>query len=318
MNFYDVMKPKAQKALTEAIHWNNLFNVLLARFEWDGLPDSIPQEFLEGILITNGTCGFGLDEYGSGNYYAVPGSYNDEIQGYLPTHYTGQITNVRVSGEVGKDIVVGWNNSTLHPDLILMQYASILSEIDVSEKINVLFARFMRVPKVHDEKEKQAIVNTINNIINGKVDAWVSDNIHADEIIDGVQKEPFLDLTDVKEIDKLQYLNQYRDNIIKRFFQLYGQKSQVTSKMAQMSVKEAGANDSLSMILTLDALRQREKFCDEINRVFGLDVSVKLTKCWEDEIKEMDAMNYLEEGMPQKEEQMQGYEGGAENESTDD
>ena len=171
---------------------------------------------------------------------------------------------------------------------------------------------------VHDEKEKTAIVNTIKNIIDGKVDAWVSDNVHADEIIDGVQKEPFLDLTDVKEIDKLQYLNQYRDNIIKRFFQIYGQKSQVTSKMAQMSVKEAGANDSLSMILTLDALRQREKFCDEINRLFGMNVSVKLSKCWEDEVKEMDAMNYLEEGMPQKEEQMQGYEGGAENESTDD
>ena len=259
-----------------------------------------------------------MDEYGSGNYYAVPGSYNDEIQGYLPTHYTGQITNVRVSGEVGKDIAVGWNNSTLKPDLILMQYASILSEIDVSEKINVLFARFMRVPKVHDQKEKEAIVSTIKNIIEGKVDAWVSDNIHADEIIDGVQKEPFLDLTDVKEIDKLQYLNQYRDNIIKRFFQLYGQKTQVTSKMAQMSVKEAGANDSLSMILTLDALRQREKFCDECNKLFGFDMSVKLSKCWEDEVKEMDAMNYLEDGMPQKEEQMQGYEGGGSDESTDD
>ena len=318
MNFYDKMKPKYQKAANEAIHWNNLFNVLLARFDYDGLPDTIPQEFLEGMLICNGTVGFGVDENGSGNYYAVPGSYNDEIKGYLPTHYTGQITNVRVSGEVGKDIVVGWNNSTLHPDLILMQYASILSEIDVSEKANVLFARFMRIPKVHDQQEKTAILESIKNIMNGQMDAWVSSNVHADEIIDGVQKEPFLDLTDVDKIDKLQYLNQYRDNIIKRFFQIYGQKSQVTSKMAQMSVKEAGANDSLSMILTLDALRQREKFCDECNRVFGLNMSVKLSKCWDDEVKEMDAMNYLEEGMPNKEQDMQGFEGGAGNESTDE
>lgn len=296
MNFYDIMKPKAQKALTEAIHWNNLFNVLLARFDWDGLPDSVPQEFLEGILICNGTCGFGMDEYGSGNYYAVPGSYNDEIKGYLPTHYTGQITNVRVSGEVGKDIAVGWNNSTLHPDLILMQYASILSEIDVSEKANVLYARFMRIPKVHDQKEKQAILDAIKNISDGKMDAWVSDNIHADELIDGVKEEPFLDLTDIDKIDKLQYLNQYRDNIIKRFFQIYGQKSQVTSKMAQMSVKEAGANDSLSMILTLDALRQREKFCDDINRLFGMNVSVKLSKCWNDELEEMEQDDLAEQG----------------------
>lgn len=289
MNFYDAMKPKCQKDFAEAMHWWNLFNVLLARFEWNGLPDSVPAEFLEGLFISNGTVGFGRDKIGSDHlYYAVPGSYTGGIVGYLPKRYKGVIQNVIVEGEVGTDIAVGWNNSTLQPDLILMQYASILAEIDVSEKLNVLYARDTRVPKVHNEQERQALIASINAIRIGRTDAWVSDNIHAQDLLDGAPQDNFLELTEIKDIDKLQYLNQYRDNIIKRFFQIYGQKSQVTSKMAQMTEEEIGANDSLSMILTLDALKQREKFCKECNRIFGLDMSVKLTKCWADEIVEMD------------------------------
>lgn len=312
MNFYDILKPKYQKDLAEAIHFNNLFNVLLARFDWSGLPENIPQEFLEGILITNGTVGLGRDLNGTGLLWAVPGSYNDEIVGYLPTNYHGQCTNVRVDGKVGEEVAVGWNNSTLKPDIILMQFASILADIDVSEKCNVHYARDSKIPKAHDEKEKQAILTAIKNIREGKLDAIVSDNIHAKELIEGIPEENILELTDIRDIDKLQYLNQYRDNIIKRFFLIYGQKTQVTSKLAQMSVDEANSNDSLSMILTLDALRQREKFCDECNRLFGLTMSVKLSKCWADELAEMEAdvnddLSQTEEGNNEEE--------GAENEN---
>lgn len=292
MNFYDIMKPKCQKDFAESMHWWNLFNVLLARFEWEGLPDSVPQEFLEGILITNGTVGFGKDNIGKERlYYAVPGGYTGPIVGYLPDHYKGVIQNVIVEGKVGEDVAVGWNNSAMQSDNILMQYASILAEIDISEKCNVHYARDSKIPKAHNETEKQAILTAIKNIREGKLDAIVSNNVHAKELIEGIPEDNLLELTDIRDIDKLQYLNQYRDNIIKRFFQIYGQKSQVTSKMAQMSVDESTANDSLSMILTLDALKQREKFCDECNRLFGLSMSVKLSKCWADEVEEMDETN---------------------------
>lgn len=294
-NFYEFMKPRFQKSFNNIQHFDKMFNVLLTRFVWDGLPENIPDGFLEGFLLTNGTVGMTKDK---GELYVIPGSYAGQVKGYLPEEYCGVLPDVTPKqGKIGKDWAVGWNNLTRTPEFPIFQYANILAEIDVSEKCNVLFSRFIRIPKVKDEKEKTAVLDSIKNIFDGKFDAIVSDNIMSDirQFMDAPGRdEPFLDLVDIKEIDKLQYLNQYRDNIVKRFFQIYGQKTQVTSKMAQMSNDEVHANDSLSLILSDEALQCREKFCEDCNNLFGLSMSVKYNECWQDEVDEMNNDDLLD------------------------
>lgn len=296
-NFYDRMKPKCQKLFNHSIHWNNLLRLLLSRTEWDGLPDTIPEEFLKGFAIMNGTVGVGRAK--DGNLYCFEGSYHGDIVGYLPERYQGQLTNFNFDGLVDIDIAVGLNNATRTPDFDLWQYASILSEIDVSEKVNVLFSRFMRVPRAKDEKDRAAIVETITNIANGKIDAIVSNNIQADAralLTDGSLSEPFLDLTDVDKVDKLQYLNQYRENVVKRFFQHYGQKSSVGTKLAQMTEAETSVGDSIPLIGLFEWLHYQEKLSEDMNRIFGLNTSVKLGKAWADEVAEMNQMQDDENG----------------------
>lgn len=286
MNFYNIMKPKYQKEFLDMQHWLVLFNLILSRYEWEGLPENIPQEFLEGCLVSNGTVGFFKK---GAEYWVVWGSYNGDVKGYLASEYAGALPGVgSFHGKVGKDVAVGWNNATRTPDLLLMQYSSILTEIDVSEKINVLFSRFLRIPKAKDQKEKEAIKSAINAVLNGKIDAIVSDTVHdARALLDISSKDSeFLELTDVREVDKLQYLNQYRDNVMKRFWSLYGQRMQVTSKMAQMSNDEVHSNDNVNMVLTLQGLKLREKFCEEVNSLFGLNISVKLSDAWADNYNE--------------------------------
>lgn len=297
-NFYDHMKPKCQKVFNHSIHWNNLFRLLLSRTEWDGLPDTIPEEFLKGFAIMNGTVGVGRAK--DGNIYCFEGSYHGDINGYLPERYQGALTNLQFDGLVDIDIAVGLNNATRTPDFDLWQYSSILSEIDTSEKVNVLFSRFMRVPRAKDEKDRAAIVDTIQNIANGKIDAIVSNNIQADAralLGDGSLSEPFLDLTDVDKVDKLQYLNQYRENVVKRFFQHYGQKSSVGTKLAQMTEAETSVGDSIPLIGLFEWLHYQEKLSEDINRIFGLNTSVKLGRAWADEVAEMGEMQDEENGV---------------------
>lgn len=288
--FYDKMKDHAKKNWDRFMHWDKLFNILLTRFKYDGLPDNIPQGFVEGMLLCNGTVGFSKV---NGELWAFPGAYCGSYHGYLPTEYMGVLPDISPKqGKIGDTWEVVWNNLTRTPELIVLQYADILSEIDVSERCNVRYARDMKIPKVGSERERQAVKDCINNIRNGNMDCVVSDNTMAvKQYIEGIKEDPLLELTDINDIDKLQYLNQYRDNIVKRFGQLYGFKSQVTSKLAQMSEDEVHSNDSLSLILSDEALQCRQEGLERVNSLFGTNITCEFNECWQDEVEEMWANN---------------------------
>lgn len=275
--FYEMMKKaKDIKKVDNNVNFLDLYNVPLSMFDYENLPDTLPKEFIEGYLISNGHIGF---KEINGNIYCCGGSYSGEIKGYLPTRYIGVVVNVgQIEGEIGKDVIVGWNNATLTPDFDVMRYSDILTEIDTSERLNVLFARYLRIPKASDQKEKVAIEKAIEDMSNGKITAIAGSNIQ--EIINGDTANKFLDLADVRNIDKLQYLNQYRENVVKRFYSNYGMPMRVTDKLAQQSEDEVHGNDTVSMIMPMQKLYYRRKMVDELNKKFNLDITVGFSQLW--------------------------------------
>lgn len=287
MDFYERMKAKRKKEFDSFNHFQNLLNILVTMFEWKNLPETIMPELLEKILITEGSACFGKI---NGAIYTGTGSYMGDIKNFLPVQY--QFENVGIGhfeGEIGKECEVCWNNSLRYPDFIILQYANTLSEIDVSERCNVLFSRLLRIPRVKDTKEKAAIEESVKNILNGNFNAVISSNIQ-DTLLSDSEIHPenrFLDLSDVSTVDKLQYLNQYRDNIIKRFFQMYGQGMQTTPKLAQQTTDELHGNDAVSLILPYDRLQQRKKFCERVNKLFNLSISVDFSECFRESVEEM-------------------------------
>lgn len=286
-NPYDDMKAKVKKNYNNSLHFNNLYNTLASMFTYTGLPNTLRPEYIENMFISQGHCGVFEHE---GNLYTGPGSFTGEVFNFMPTRYL--ITVVGLSsadfeGEIGKDCAVGWNNATITPDLALWQYSSILSEIDVSERVNLLFTRFLRIPKVKDSKEKIAIEDAIKTIMAGQFTAVISDGIQNLLETDPDASEKFLDLVDIKEVDKIQYLNQYRDNVVKRFFQMYGQGMQSTAKLAQQTTDELHGNDGVSMIIPIQRLAYRKKFVEDINRLFGTSITVDFSECWKESQQEM-------------------------------
>lgn len=279
------MKSKLKKDADENINLARLTNIVISMFEYKNLPDTLSPRIIETLFMTTGVCG--VCEI-NGSLYTGDGAYCGNVVNYLPEEF--QITNVGVGskrGKIGTEFAVGWNNSNLMPDLEILQTASILTEIDVSERCNILFSRFLRIPLVRDSKEKYAVENAVNSILKGKFETVMSDNVLEKMINTGSANNKFLDLVDVKEVDKLQYLNQYRDNIVKRFFLDYGQGMQTTSKLAQQTSDEIHGTDSVSMILPLDRLNCRKKFVDDINKLFRTNISVDFSECWRDQRKEM-------------------------------
>lgn len=290
---YDKMREKYQKEFNKNTAWLRMLNVLISMFKWENLPDTVPAEFLETYLITNGTAGF--QKIGK-EYLVGLGGYQGDMNPYnIGSEYMAVIINrPQMIGTVNKDICVAINNYTRTPDFDIVKYSTILSEIDTSEKINVLFSRMSRIPKVGDEKERIAIINSIKAIQEGKVDAVVSKNIMQD-LINGNSNTEFLDLVDVKDIDKLQYLNQYYDNIFKRFCTEYGISYRTTSKLAQQTESEARGNDVLSMTYPLVKLKCRQRFCDEVNAMYGLNITCSFSECWSENYDSLINYNKNEE-----------------------
>lgn len=295
-NVYSHMKDKCKKNMDNTIHLTYLMNILLSMFEYKNLPDTLPDWLIETIMISEGSCGVGMI---NGKLYTGTGSFCGEVRNFIPTEY--QFTNIGIGtkrGVIGEDIAVGFNNSTVSPDWYVMQTANILTEIDVSERCNVQFARFLRIPKVGSNAEKKAVEDCVQAITDGKFTAMTSTNV-LEKMIDGKEDDKFLDLTDVSEIDKLQYLNQYRDNIIKRFFTIYGQGMQTTAKLAQQTTEELHGTDTVAQINVQDRLKQRRRFVENINKLFGTDISVDFSECWKDSYQEM--IDFNTDGTPENE-----------------
>ena len=277
-NPYEKLKDKYKKEFNERMHFNNLLRTSISMFEYKNIDDTVREDEIEKLLLTQGVCGFKEID---GKIYTGYGSYCGEIFNGLPTEFLITVVGIPeiMQGKVGDEYAVMWNNSIRQPDFDLMFYSSILAEIDVSERLNVLFSRLLRIPKAKDNKEKMAITECINNILIGKMDAIVSDNIK-ERLLTGEETEKFLDLVDVKDIDKLQYLNQYRDNVVKRFFQLNGHGLNTTSKLAQQTNDEIHGTQNISMILPYEKLKYRKKGVEMINKMFNRNWSVDFSECW--------------------------------------
>lgn len=279
-----------EKRIQEFKNDNNLFRILcelfemqITQFEYDGLPETIPAEFLEFFMLVNGTCAIGKADNNDDIYCAI-GSYNEDYNGYLPKGYTAAVIDIgEISGDwygKNKTIVVAKNNVMGTRELDIPFTADILSQVDISEQCNVIFSRFCRLPFADTDKEKAAIESAIQSIINGDLTAIASrdiDSTFEKYLYDSIstKDDKFLDLVDVDKIDGLQYLNQYRDNVLKRFLIRRGYMVQTTAKLAQQTNSEIHGLDSYSLLYPLQQLKQREKMCSEMNELFDLNVTVR-------------------------------------------
>ena len=159
-------------------HLVNLMSLNCNQFVYEGLPETIPPEFLEFYLSINGSVAFGkVKELDNNDIYIATGGYNGNYNGYLPEEYTACVTGLgEISGKWygdNKTIVVGKNNIQGSPEFDIPFTAEVLSQIDISERSNVTFSRMVRLPYADDDKQKAAIESAIKSIIQGSIPTFL-------------------------------------------------------------------------------------------------------------------------------------------------
>ena len=237
-------------------------------FVWDGLPADIPQREIETRLILNGFCGMVKD--GVKGIMAATGGMSG------PTQYADIFTKFTYSAPtaqggtktIGKDCVI-INNSALRNPLypLVYRYAFLLSHADISLKCALVNARYTDLFSTDDQQTAESVRAVRNKIYDGDYDCIVDSSI-----IGALQNMANTDNTS----NTLKQIMETRTDLLRGFYNDIGIKY-VKDKKERMISDEVSDDNQMLLFNINDMLHQREKACDEINTVFGLRVSVKLS-----------------------------------------
>lgn len=279
------MKARQQNFVVESDYFWFLLAADEMMFDYEGLPEEIEKNRLEDFLnLTGGVVWKVVDgEHMVAPYAAREGQINQ--WGYGRRAHSTTLNGVSLEGVVGEDIAIMYNNTTRTPQLDLYTTADIFADIDSSSKKNVLFAKIAPLFETQNSKQKAALTEIIKKVIEGEVETILSD---ADTNINTALKEDsgiktVEAITSPEKIQYLQYLSQYFDIRLRRFFARRGLSLKTSDKQAQVTRDEVHGMDAMTWFYPLSKLRAREDGVKMINKVFGTNISVRFSELWAQE-----------------------------------
>lgn len=259
-----------------------ILSMVMGMFDYsDDMLSYFRKEFLERGFLNYGSAAILKKD---GKYYAGYWSNVDFDDYGLPTGTADFFTQYRYigSGEIGKDIVIGWNNDIRTPELIFDKFASYLAECDRSIKTAIMNSRLTNNPVACDENEKKAIDIVLETIYDGKPKTIVQSNLLNKFIQENGNGNEIrtLKLTDPDYVRNIQYLSNLHDDLLKRICIIYGHSLNGVNKMAQVNSDELKGYETLARVYPLIMFDERKKFINECNRVFGTNWEVHFSDAW--------------------------------------
>ena len=161
--------------------------------------------------------------------------------------------------------------------------------------------RYVDVPVVNNEKEKQQVEEIFNAIEDGNLKAITSFKNDIDKLIsqytDSQENEiKTIKLTDVDKSNNIQYLTLLRNSLKEFFFTKYGHSIRNTAKVAQQTKDEVNDLSVTSLILPTNMLKNRKQGWERVNALFGTNYTCEFSNLINIEI-----MNTNESEEPEQE-----------------
>lgn len=275
-------KNKAQlnKFAVNNIYRHQLLNSIIGMIEYDNVPDGLEMKFVELYKILHGICGITKDS--KGNFTAFIGGHSNQVNNYgLGTHFIGADAVESYDFEINKNGVVAWNNKLGVSDIENINMISdTLTELKTSLDYNIMYARYNPLISVKDAKTKTALDTALKNTRDGVPTTFLSNlSMALDEF--GVKDIELINICDVKNSDKLQYLYKAFDDTFRHFYNVYGISLSTTSKMAQQNDSEINQTNALAMLYPLERLKCANIMCDELNQIYGTNMTAHFSEVWQ-------------------------------------
>lgn len=293
--FWNDRKAKRKHKSLNFAYFQEELEKMIRLFKYDNTPEGINLRFLEEYLLLNGTVGITEAKRDKG-YIAFIGNHADDLDEYgIGTNYTGTSCDMSYKFKINEGGVVGLNNSIMFSRVnMLERYSGLLSSIEESIGVGVINSRIIPMLKAHDDKDKEQILSLSNKIRNGELVCISSDQASIFDENSG--KLEVMNITDTNSIAKLQHYSRLYDDTLKRFWIESGIEITSKDKSAQVTTEELNSFASYSRITIEDMLECRQQMCDDFNKLYGGNWSVKLAHYVDNETTE-------EDGLLQKEQQ---------------
>lgn len=245
--------------------------MLIARslFKWEGLPNGIDEKWIEKYLFYEGTCVFYKDP--NLGFMVTKWSTEGTLNAYdEPTTIRPYATNTMElnNGELldnNENCVIIRNNDDMIPTFPTIQlYSADLTNIKRTIDTNISVQKTPTVVTCTDKQKltfKQAIKQRDEN----------EPVIYGDKNID-INSINVLNTSAPIVFDKLQI---QKNNIWNECMTFLGINNANTDKRERLVDDEVQANNQLIKANEDVMLKAREKACELINKMFGLNISVK-------------------------------------------
>lgn len=267
------------------------FNRTLVMFEYDGLPEELPQRQIELLLQRNRFAVFPKDLI-NGKHYVMYGGL-----GYIPDGYYEPTKAILVNpflkyNEI-LDIEKEWTNGNgkcvvIFNDSMAMglndyheMFASLLAENIISLRYGTINARIPSLVSADNDITKDSAELFFDEIEKGEKYGIISgtaffENLKSNDFTKGT------DSTHIKElIEEQQYLNS-------QWWIGLGVNANFNGmKRESINESEASMGDLALLPLADDMLKARQRGIKLLNELWGTNISVKFSSAWEKLRKEI-------------------------------
>lgn len=289
---------------------NNFITYMLDRtqsmFEYENLPDTIPQRNLEYLLQTTGNLFFTKV---NNDYYVFTGSAGGELNVYYePTVYTvsNPALNLSKNFIIGKDGILIRNDS-MEQGLIplLSKYGVLLIENDISLRSVTISTRMLNIISASDDNTLESAKDYVSKIVKGELSV-----VGESAFFDGIKvHNSTINTNYIRELIELQqYLKASMYNEL-------GLQSNYNIKREYINTTEANISDDILLPFCEDMLTERKNALEKINEMFGLDISVDFSSSWKVNISEQEKQYSMNETTIEGEEPVEVEELTEDNES---
>ena len=252
---------KAKKAALIDMYMNLITLIAAAEFDYK-TPDFNKYQY-ETAINTGVAAFYKCSVKGSVNYGkwcctpAFPAAVPDNLG--ITKKVTTAGSDYSLTLEVDTDCILIYNNSALYPDYIFCSYAEQLAECDISSDKLVKWSRMNPIPKVSTNEDIAKYSTAMQRIIDGDDITVITDELAA--LSDGHKTidDNVLRLTDEKSIDKMHFLDEHHEQLVRRLATIGGLPFSTTAKSAQNLTDELHDMDALSTFIINDRYNCRKE-----------------------------------------------------------